>query len=299
MSQKQLQRVLLTYCLLSTMTLGWTQQQSGPLGVSSSVAIPVAPVIAPSRAPEATGLADIIRAKFPLAVSFKEFGFGWRELNWQNENYLTRGETHWLSGREYLITYKIAPQELRNLSENDYIAAVTGNGYPFAPDARFELTLLAMEDLIGMVTNGATGLRSFDPTRNRVPFNIRSASPAFHQNLSLIYLRKIQAALSEYENAFLQTLPPLESAFAARQALLPYAENIAIFTQPGTEQPFKANPLFSGRKREHLRKRGRCVLFYEAAPAGDGLRTVLLVNGTVRRVDAKAWNELKEISELK
>jgi hypothetical protein len=299
MSQKQLQRVLLAYCLLSTLTLGWTQQQSGPLGVSSAVAIPVAPVITAPRPPEATGLADIIRAKFPLAVSFKEFGFGWRELNWQNDNYLTKGETHWLSGREYLITYKIAPQELRNLSENDYIAAVTGNGYPFAADARFELTLLAMEDLIGTVTNGATGLRSFDPTRNRVLFNIRSASPAFHQNLSLIYLRKIQAALSEYQNAFLQTLPPLESAFAARQALLPYAENIAIFTQPGTGQPFKANPLFSGRKREHLRKRGRGVLFYEAAPASDGLRAVLLVNGTVRRVDAKAWNELKQISELK
>ena len=61
---------------------------------------------------------------------------------------------------------------------------------------------------------------------------------------------------------------------------------------------YKANPLFSGRKRAHLRKRSRAVLFYEAQPAADGLRAVLLLNGTVRRVDEKSWRNLTKISEL-
>lgn len=273
----------------------WAQQ---PAVVTSPVAIPVAPVVAPKAPPEPTGLADIIRAKFPLAVAFKEFGFGWRELNWNGDNYLTKGETHWLVNHEYLIAYKISPRELRRLGENDYIAAVTGNGYPFAPDDRFDLTLLPMMEMLSVVTHGATGLRSFDPARTRTPFDARNASNGFNQSLSLVYLRKIAEAINGYVGAYLDTMPPLESAFAARQALLPYAENAVIFTQPGTTQPFKVNPLFSQRKKAHIRSRGRAVLFYEAAPAADGLRAVLHVNGTVRRVDEKSWKKLQEISEL-
>ena len=51
--------------------------------VSSPVAIPIAPV-RPVKAPYApTGLDEIIRAKFPLAVRYEELGAGWREINWQ------------------------------------------------------------------------------------------------------------------------------------------------------------------------------------------------------------------------
>ena len=160
------------------------------------------------------------------------------------------------------------------------------------------ITLLDMESLIPYFTNGNTNLRSFDPARRRVVFDAAKTTDAFEQSLSLIYLSKIYDALQSYSEANLQTLPPMPTAFAARQALLPYAENDAIFIVPGSAQPFKANPLFSGRKCAHLRKRARAVLFYEGKTASDGSRGVLLLNGTTWRVDAKAWRELKKISGL-
>ena len=129
-------------------------------------------------------------------------------------------------------------------------------------------------------------------------FDAAKTTDAFDQSLSLIYLSKIYEAVQSYSEANLQTLPPMPTAFAARQALLPYAENAAIFTVPGSEQPFKANALFSGRKRAHLYKRGRAVLFYEGEIASDGSRGVLLLDGTTQRLDAKAWRELKKISGL-
>ena len=155
-----------------------------------------------------------------------------------------------------------------------------------------------MERLIPYFTEGNINLRSFDPSRHRVAFDASCTTQAFNQNLSLIYLQKIYQAIESYSEAYLQTLPPMPTAFAARQALLPFAENAGIFKVPGTDQPFKANALFSGRKLAHLSDRRRAVLFYEGTPAADGARAVLLVNGTTRRVDRKAWNALKKISGL-
>jgi len=275
------------------------QDVPNPIGfVTAPMAVTITPVVPLKAPPEPTGLADIIRAKFPLAVQYKEFGAGWRELTWNGSNYFTKGETHWLNGAEFVVAYKYAPRLTTQLSEKDYSAAVTGNVYAFSPDDRFEITLLHMTQLVPYVTSGNTYLRSFDPTRRRTPFDAGKASQSFNENLSLIYLQKIHAVVAAYSASYLQVMPPLETAFAARQALLPFAESGAIFTRPGTDQPYKANPLLSNRKRAHLRKKGQVVLFYEAQPAADGLRAVLQLNGTVRRVDEKSWNNLKKISEL-
>lgn len=266
--------------------------------VTSPVAIPIAPV-APVKAPYApTGLDEIIRAKFPLAVTYKELGVGWREINWQYGTYFSKGETHRIKDREYLITYRFEAQQTSQLDENAYVAAVTSNAKDYAPDDRFVITLLDMEGLIPYFTQGSTNLHSFDPARRRTPFDASRATDAFNQSLSLVYLQKISSAVQSYSQAYLQTLPPMPSAFAAKQALVPFAENPNIFTVPGTDQPYKANSLFSGRKRAHLRNRGRAVLFYEGESASDGSRGVLLVNGTTRRVDEKAWAALKKISDL-
>lgn len=266
--------------------------------VSSPVAISVTPV-ARSKAPYApTGLDEIIRAKYPLAVTYQDFGAGWREINWQSELYFSKGETHRVQDREYLIAYKYEPQRTSLLKEDEYVAAATNNARLYNATDRFVITLLDMERLIPYFTQGSTSLRSFDPSRRRAPFDASRATDAFNQTLSLIYLAKIFQAVQSYSGSYLDTLPPLPTAFAARQALLPFAENAGIFIVPGTDQPYKANPLFSGRKRAHLRQRGRAVLFYEGDAASDGSRGVLLLNGTPRRVDAKAWEALKKNSGL-
>jgi hypothetical protein len=266
--------------------------------VISAVAIPVAPVTAPKAKLQPTGLAEIVRAKYPLAVTYQQLGAGWRELHWQGSLYYTKGDSHWLSEREYLIAYKFAPRDEKLLNEKEFIAAVTNNGYVFAPDDRFELTLLPSEEVIPYLTRGQTNLRSFDPSRYRAPFDASKGNNAFQQNLSLIYLRKIYQAFTAYERAYLDVTPPLDSAFAARQALLPFAENDAIFTRPGSDQPFKANAILGNKKTAHLRGNRRWVLFYEGEPWPDGMRAVLLFNGTVKRVDEKTWKALAELSKL-
>jgi hypothetical protein len=266
--------------------------------VTSSVAIPVAPVTPPKSKPEPTGLMDIVRARYPLAVTYQDLGAGWRELYWQGELYFTKGDSHWLSEREYLVAYKFAPRDPRLLDAKEFIAAATGNTYPFAAGDRFELTLLPAEEIIPYITRGNTQLRSFDPARRRTPFDASTGNNAFQQNLALIYLHKVHQAFTAYGRAYLGVTPPMESAFAARQAMLPFAENAAIFMQPGTDQPFKANPILGNKKLAHLRGNGRWVLFYEGEADADGMRAVLLLNGTAKRVTEKSWRALKELSKL-
>jgi hypothetical protein len=292
-------------CIISTAALAVGASAQGRTGnippmavVQSPIAIPIAPV-APLKEPyRPTGLDEIIRAKFPLAVTYKELGFGWREVEWRSTVYFSKGETQRVNDTEYLVAYRFEPQFTSQLSAAEYAAVATGNVRAYAPDDRFVITLIAMNELLPYLTGGGTNLRSFDPARRRAPFDASAVSPAFNQSLALIYLEKIFQATRGYAAAYLQTLPPMESAFAARQALLPFAENAAIFQVPGTDEPFKANPLFSGRKLAHLRNRHKAVLFYQAVPAEDGLRAVLLVSGRTRRVDEKSWRYLKEISEL-
>lgn len=98
--------------------------------------------------------------------------------------------------------------------------------------------------------------------------------------------------------ANLNVLPPLDSAFQARQNLDEFAENAAIFTQPGTNQPFAWNPIFSGRKRAHLGGKNGWLLAYEAAPHPDGSRAVLTLGGRALRLSEKQWNKLASVSKL-
>ena len=170
-------------------------QNSVPVTVTSPVAVPIAQVVAPKLPPEPSGLAEIAKAKFPLAVVYKEFGLGWRELNWQGTPLFTKGDTHWLNGKEFMVCYQLAQRDARLLTEKDYVAYLTNNLYPFSPEDRFELTLLPTLAIINDVTNGNTGLRSFDPSRRRVVFDAQKGSPAFNQSLTVIYLQKLHAAL--------------------------------------------------------------------------------------------------------
>ena len=269
--------------------------QSVPAGFSLQI-VPMAPAPAPAQV--SSGLADIIRAKFPLAIEYKDLGYGWRELEWGGSLEFTRGDTTWLNNVEYLVAYKPGIEDLSRLNTLDYIAAITNNDYPARPTDRYALTLLPMGDVLPMIVNGQTGIRSFDANRQRKPFSAANFTPAFNQALSLLFLQKIGAAINSYSQAYLGVMPSMESAFAAQQALLPFAENAAIFTQPGSDRAFKANPLFSQRKRAHLAGRERAVIFYEAEPAADGMRAILQYDGKVRRVNRKDWKELCPISGL-
>jgi hypothetical protein len=260
--------------------------------------VPVAPAPAKPRRPEPSNFDDIIRAKFPLAIEFGDLGAGWREISYSGSTYYTKGDTTWVNDREYLVAYTFGEQRTKSVSARDYVSTVTRGTTPHSPKERLSITLLDLRKLAGVLTSGTIGLKSFDAADYEDDFTIQGLPSAYYQNLSLVYLRKLNTALTAYSNAYLSTMPVLETAFAARQALEPFAENPAIFTQPGTNQPFKANPLLSGRKRAHLKGKGYVVVFYEGVPAPDGSRAVLYYNGRVQRVSAKQWEKVKANSKL-
>jgi hypothetical protein len=246
-----------------------------------------------------SGLTDIIRAKFPLSIGFEDLGAGWRVLNWRSQNYFTKGESTFLGTNEYLVVYRESTATVGALTPTEYAFYVTRNQVPniLKGNARFAISLLPMADVQRSLTDGQTNLRSYDPS-DYLPGTANAKSEAFNQNLSLVYLRKIGDAFSAYSAANLAVLPPLDTAFAARQSLEAYAENPAIFTQPGTANPFKYNPILSGRKRAHLRGKNSWVLAYEGEAASDGSRGVLRLGGSVMRVSEKTWLKMKEASMI-
>ncbi len=253
-----------------------------------------APPAPPAKVP--SGFADIVRAKFPLSIGYEDLGAGWREITWQGSVYYTHGETTFLNEGEYLVTYRqFAPGDVRDLSAREYIAYLTRRYNVARRGSRFPLSLLLISDVQRVVTRGESGLRSFAPAAQPIT-NTNSA--AFNQNLSLVYLGKIGEALTAYSEANLATLPPMDTAFEARQNLDDFAENAAIFTQPGANVPFKFNPLLSGRKRAHLRGKSSLVIAYESEAAPDGSRAILRLSGQTARVSDKNWEKLKAASQI-
>ncbi|HEX9997383.1 MAG TPA: hypothetical protein VGB45_09590 [Abditibacterium sp.] len=259
------------------------------------IPFPAPPPALPAKVP--SGLVDIIRAKFPLSIGFDDLGAGWRVLNFQGQNYFTKGEATFLRQAEYLVVYRESSASLRALSPLEYRLYATRGVLPRRAAVRFSLSLLSMDRVQSYLTDGQTGLRSFDLTDyGSAP--LPAPSQAFQQNLSLVYLRKIAEALRAFSDANLATLPPLDTAFEARQNLEPFAENAAIFTQPGADVPFKWNPILSGRKRAHLKGKNSFVIAYEGEAAPDGSRGILRLGGQVSRVSESVWQKLKEASKI-
>jgi hypothetical protein len=280
---------------------GWAQEPETRV-VDNHVLVSV-PLVQGTKAPIETGLAEIIRAKFPLSVTYKDFGAGWRELIWQDSRrYFTRGETAIINQTEYLVAYvfdSIANEANdRANNEKEYVAQLSGRTRPYEANDRFALTLFVMKDIVPYLAVGNTNLRSFEAARMRFTFDPPLNQSAYRQQLTVLYLKKLYEAVDAYSSTYLDVTPPLESAFAARQALLPFARNSYVFNVPGSAEPFKVNPILGNKKRTHLRKRRYTAMFYESYPAADGLRAVLFYNGAVRRVDNKSWQRIKEASEI-
>ena len=262
-------------------------------------AVPVVqiPFVPPLPAPLVpSGVGDILKGRFPLSIGFEDLGAGWRLID-LGDFYFLRGDTVFVSGTEYVVAYKRSHSDAAKLSPRDYALYASRNLYHVGAGDRFRLSLLSADSVRDRFTRGNTDLHSFSPDEFKISAQLPT-SEAFNQNLSLVYLGKIGEAFSAYSRANLNVLPPLESAFVARQGLEEFAENPAIFTQPGTERPFAFNPLFSGRKRAHLKGKGYLILAYEAQPAADGSHAVLTLYGKVARLSEKQWNKLAEASQL-
>ncbi|HEX8834024.1 MAG TPA: hypothetical protein VF719_07470 [Abditibacteriaceae bacterium] len=260
------------------------------------VQIPLPSPVKPKKLPSELG--DIVRARFPLSIGFEDLGAGWREISWNDDVYFSKGDALFVNENEYLVTYHATAQaNVRELTEREYISYVVRGTQNLRPGMRLQISLLPMGEVQSVLVSGNSGVKSFDPDDYRANVTLPT-SDAFNQNLSLVFLRKMGEAFTAYSTANLQVLPPLDNATVARQNLEPFAENGAIFLQPGSRAPFRFNPILSGRKRAHLKGKGYFVLAYEGEAASDGSRAVLRLNGSVLRADEKLWRKLKEASKI-
>lgn len=276
-----------------------TAQAAGNARPLASFAVPVVSLSAPPPAAPrnvASGVGDILKARFPLSIGFEDLGAGWRVFDF-GDLYFSRGETTFVSGQEYVVAYKRVHSDVSKLSPREYIVFLTRSLSRTGSGDRYRLTLMPVSNVQTILGYPNGSLRSFDPKEFLLPASV-STSDAFEQNLSLVFLRKLNEAVRTYSGANLNVLPPLGSAFQARQNLDEFAENAAIFTQPGTNQPFAWNPIFSGRKRAHLSGKSGWILAYEAAAHPDGSRAVLTLGGRVFRLSDKQWRKLATVSGL-
>lgn len=265
-----------------------------PGGAVAVVVPPAAPKVA-----KASGMAELIKGQFPLTLRVDELDYRWRELSVYGATYFTRGDTAFINDDEYLIAYISEPEARVLLQPEEYADAQSpGSAYRLSTSSMLRLQPIKMQSVIAASDARGGKILPFNSKLYRDAKADERAPDAYYQQLAVVYLRKINDALTTYSYDHLGVLPPMPTADAARQALLPYAENATIFFEPGTTRLFKANALLSGRNRTHLRKRSSLVVFYEAQPAADGMRAILQLNGRVRRVDAKTWRSLAELSGL-
>lgn len=206
--------------------------------------------------------------------------------------YYTRGATVRIADEIYVAAYQPAQRDVRNLSADEYRLAQLQATRGLNANSVLALSLLRMSAL-----NAFKDAQPFDPRTLREPVRGDAVPPAYFSVLTVRYLQKLNAAMQSYRAEFGQ-MPPMTNTTLVRAALLPYVENAAILTQPGTTQPFLPNPIFSGRPTAHLRKRGRSIVFYQADASADGKRAVLFYNGSVRRVDAGEWKRWAKLSSL-
>jgi len=213
--------------------------------------------------------------------------------------YYTRGQTVAIGGENYLVAYTAQTKPL----DVSKLSALLRSGQPAEPDRPTVQTTLALALLNLRTVGSLTDIRPFN-LDYELTGNEAAAATAEEKRLqelsdaSAKNLRKLAAAVNTYAGER-KVLPLLTDARTAEQELVLYAGAPDVFVQPQTKQPYQPNPALSGRKPADFQNADQVVLFYENAPAADGARCVLFLDGHVDRLIEQQWKRLKEAAHLK
>jgi beta-lactamase regulating signal transducer with metallopeptidase domain len=166
---------------------------------------------------------------------------------------------------------------------------------------------------------GAVSLVPWRVTAQARSGTASSGAPSSHEQ-SHARLEQLGTALMMYSQDYDEVLPPLADAAAVKRYLLPYLRNDeSLLIHPLTRAPYQTNASLSGKQREtvtrgagtqggtggkgttrrsEIARPGETVVLYEATPAADGTRGVLLMDGRVARVPERVWPLLRRASGL-
>jgi hypothetical protein len=222
--------------------------------------------------------------------------------------YYTKGQLTTIGGETYLVAYR--PQAV-GLDVGKLMRGPGGMPAmpdPVTPDTKLALTLVRL----GMVGN-LINIQPFDLDQEIKlredalrTFKRQAAAPQPGQppvvdpggDESVGNLRELGVALRQYVQDHDNTLPPLRDSVKMKKALEPYTRNTIVFADPKTHDAYRTNPVLSEQLMENFTTPGETIAFYEAKPADDGTRSVLLLDGTARRVKDAEWIKLKQKSKL-
>jgi prepilin-type processing-associated H-X9-DG protein len=224
--------------------------------------------------------------------------------------YYTRCQTVSTAGETYLIAYRLstamegmALQRQMQMRGNDPDAMAERK---LPPDATLTLSLVNLRQ-----AGSLTDVQPFDPARDiekpqdrAITMNAQSAAN----------LRQVGLALMQYTQDYDEKLPPMRSAHSLQQMrearlnppqtatvqflLQPYARTMEIFRHPGTRRVYRPNPFLSRKSLAAIENPAQMVAFYEAAPAPDGRRAVLYLDGHVMRERETDWPRIRRASRI-
>ena len=249
-------------------------------------------------------------AGLPLLLKLKDLDGNWRTFSSSDagnqvqsymammsgsshDTYYTKGETETLGGELYLIAYH------QKLSVN--MAAMMRGGPSqgpvrpvMTPDTELSLCLLNLHT--------AGSLNDIQPFSLQEALLPPPAPPApvvaSAAEVSLSNLKQIGLGLLQYTQDNNETLPPMQSASAAKAALFPYIKSDSVFEQPPSHTFYRPNAFLSRRKLASFDSPATMVAYFETTPQADGKRAVLLLDGHVKRIEDPEWQQLKSASHV-
>ena len=249
----------------------------------------------------------------PLTLTLKDMDGGWRRLSLSTSSgaadptqaylalyiggttntYYTKGDTVTVAGETFLIAYhrqiKIDLQALMK-SGTDLPKVPT-----LTPDTPLSLFLMNLRSLSTLTDIQPFSLDQEISAANAPPDPPADADPA---QTSLSNLKQIGLGLMQYVQDYDEKLPPMKSAAVAKKALSPYVKNDSVFQNPQTHEPYLPNTSLSGRSLATFERPSDMVIYYEASPAPDGTRSVVFLDGHVKRIPEAQWPALKAASHV-
>jgi len=197
----------------------------------------------------------------------------------------TKGDTVAAGGEVYLIAYNRPPQP--QPTEEQMQRREAAKPVPLTADSELTLCLLNIRTMGSLLD-----IRPFDlqqelaENKEQAKMSLRDA-----QTASLNNLRQLAIAVQIYAQDHDQTLPPMDNAERLKVML---KIDLAVFTKPGTNEPYQPNAALGGKKLAQLPDPAQVVVYYEATPWPNGLRCVAFLDSHVEVVADQKWAELKE-----
>ncbi|HEX8236979.1 MAG TPA: hypothetical protein VF600_13560 [Abditibacteriaceae bacterium] len=319
--------LLVVVLTLAILTPGMAQSRSNANANADDVAS------TPTRSTQDTlnltevGIGTLFSGKqIPFSIQAKSLDRNWRRMsigdmdsmnrlmfgmrNMPSAPYYTRGQTVSTAGETYLIAYRLstamegmALQRRMQMNGTDPDAIAQPK---LPPDATLTLSLVNLRQ-----AGSLTDVQPFDPARDIEKPQDRVA---MMNAQSVSNLKQLGLALMQYTQDYDEKLPPMRSAHSLQQmrearlnppqtatvqyVLQPYARNVDIFRHPGTRRIYRPNPYLSRKSLAAFDNPSQMVAFYEAAPAPDGRRAVLYLDGHVKRELETDWPRIRRASRI-